>query len=64
TINQGRECVRLQGIVRTIDILPDNTIPSTKVANAIIVYSGKGPIASASAPGLLARFFNSPRMPF
>jgi flagellar L-ring protein precursor FlgH len=64
TINQGREYIQLQGIVRSIDILPDNSIPSTKVANATITYSGKGPVANAAAPGLLARFFNSPRMPF
>jgi flagellar L-ring protein precursor FlgH len=64
TINQGREFLQLQGIVRSIDILPDNTISSTKVANALITYSGKGPVANASAPGLLARFFNSPRTPF
>ena len=64
TINQGREFLQLQGIVRSIDILPDNTILSTKVANALITYSGKGAVANASAPGLLARFFNSPRTPF
>jgi flagellar L-ring protein FlgH len=64
TINQGREFLQLQGIVRSIDILPDNSIPSTKVANAYITYSGKGPVASAAAPGLLARFFNSARLPF
>lgn len=64
TINQGREFLQLQGIVRSIDILPDNTISSTKVANALITYSGKGPVANAAAPGLLARFFNSPRTPF
>jgi flagellar L-ring protein precursor FlgH len=64
TINQGREFLQLQGIVRSIDILPDNTISSTKVANALITYSGKGAVANASAPGLLARFFNSPRTPF
>jgi flagellar L-ring protein FlgH len=64
TINQGREYLQLQGIVRSVDILPDNSIPSTKVGNAVITYNGKGPVASAAAPGLLARFFNSPRTPF
>mgnify|MGYP000929594155 CR=1 FL=1 len=64
TINQGREYVRLSGIVRPIDIEPDNTVPSSKVANASIAYSGKGALADANAPGWLARFFNSPRMPF
>jgi flagellar L-ring protein precursor FlgH len=63
-INQGREYIRIQGVVRPIDIQPDNSIDSTKVANASISYGGKGPLASANAPSLLARFFNSPWMPF
>ena len=64
TLNQGREYVRIQGIVRPIDIGPDNSISSTKVANAAIAYGGKGALADATAPGWLSRFFNSPYMPF
>ncbi len=64
TLNQGREFVRLQGIVRSVDIEPDNTIASYKVANASIAYGGKGALASANSPGLLARFFNSKWSPF
>ena len=63
-INQGKEYVRIQGIVRPIDIDPDNTISSLKVADAMISYGGKGALADANAPGLLARFFNMPWMPF
>ncbi len=63
-INQGREFVRLTGIVRPIDIEPDNSVPSPKVANARIEYGGRGTLADANAPGWLARFFNSPHMPF
>jgi flagellar L-ring protein precursor FlgH len=64
TINQGREYVRIQGIVRPIDIDPDNSISSLKVADAQIAYGGKGALADASTPGLLARFFNIPWLPF
>lgn len=64
TINQGRELVRISGLVRMIDIEPDNSIPSYKVANATITYAGRGAIADANAPGWLARFFNSPLLPF
>lgn len=63
-INQGKEFVRLEGVIRPIDIEPDNSIPSTKVANARIAYGGKGALADANAPGLLARFFNSRWTPF
>ena len=64
TINQGREYVRIQGVIRPVDILPDNTIPSNKVADAAISYGGQGALADASAPGLVSRFFNSKWNPF
>jgi flagellar L-ring protein FlgH len=64
TINQGREYVKLQGIVRPVDIGPDNTIPSTSVADATIVYSEDGTLADANTKGWLARFFDSKWMPF
>lgn len=58
-INQGREFIRIQGVIRPIDILPDNSIPSYKVADASISYGGQGALADANRPGLLSRFFNS-----
>jgi flagellar L-ring protein precursor FlgH len=58
-INQGQEFIRIQGVIRPIDILPDNSIPSYKVADASISYGGKGVLADANRPGLLSRFFNS-----
>ena len=64
TINQGQEYVRLQGIVRPVDIGPQNTVQSTKVGDARITYSGKGALADANHPGWLSRFFNSPWFPF
>jgi flagellar L-ring protein precursor FlgH len=64
TLNQGSEYVRVQGIIRPFDIDPDNTIPSYKVADAVISYGAKGALADANSPGLLQRFFNSKWMPF
>jgi flagellar L-ring protein precursor FlgH len=64
TINQGREYVRIQGLVRPIDIDPDNSISSLKVADAQIAYGGRGIVNDAASPGLLARFFNVPWLPF
>lgn len=58
-INQGREFVRVQGVIRPIDIQPDNTIASYKVADASIAYGARGALADANRPGLLSRFFNS-----
>jgi flagellar L-ring protein precursor FlgH len=64
TLNQGSEFVRVQGIIRPVDIAPDNSIPSFKVADAVISYGGKGSLADASSPGLLTRFFNAKWLPF
>ena len=62
-LNQGNELIQVQGIVRTADIGPDNTVPSTRVAEARIVYGGRGPIARSNAMGWLDRFFNGAWFP-
>ena len=63
-LNQGDEVVQVQGIVRTSDIGADNTISSERVADARIVYGGRGTIARSNAMGWLGRFFNSALMPY
>jgi len=63
-INQGEEYIRFRGIIRSIDIKPDNTISSNRVANVQIQYSGDSTLADANSMGWLAKFFNSPLMPF
>lgn len=64
TLNQGDEYIRLSGIVRPEDISPENSVESTKVANAEILYSGNGAVSDANQMGWLARFFNSSLWPF
>lgn len=59
TINQGREFIRVTGVIRANDIETDNTVFSTRIANAQIEYSAKGALADANRMGLLSRFFNS-----
>ncbi len=64
TLNTGNELVRIAGLVRADDIATDNTVSSTRVADARITYSGTGAFADASQPGRLDRFFLSPLWPF
>ena len=64
TINQGDEFIRIQGIVRPEDIAADNSVPSFKVADARITYSGKGALADANSMGWLGRLFQSVLSPF
>jgi len=64
TLNQGSEHVRISGIVRAADITPDNTVLSSQVADAHIVYGGQGVLADANSKGWLSRVFDSSWWPF
>jgi flagellar L-ring protein FlgH len=57
TLNRGDEFVRIKGIVRFADIDANNRVPSTRVADAQIAYTGKGDVARAGRQGWLSRFF-------
>ena len=58
SLSQGQEWVQFAGRIRLIDIDANNQLPSSLVANARIIYSGKGAVQQASRPGWLSRFFN------
>jgi flagellar L-ring protein FlgH len=58
TLNRGEERVQVSGIIRASDISADNRILSTRIADARILYTGKGEIARASRQGWLGRFFS------
>lgn len=64
SINNGDEFIRVTGIVRSQDIRPDNTIDSTRIANARIQYSGTGTFADSQKVGWLSQFFMSDWWPF
>lgn len=64
TLNRGEEFIRIRGLIRPEDISDANTIPSTKLADARITYSGTGELAATNQQGWLTRFFNSPIWPF
>jgi len=63
-INQGNEYVKLSGIVRPFDIDSTNTVESTKIGDATILYVGDGAVADAGVMGWLTKFFISAIMPF
>ncbi|MEO9635749.1 MAG: flagellar basal body L-ring protein FlgH [Parasphingorhabdus sp.] len=58
SLNRGDEHTQFSGLIRAIDVSADNTIPSTKVADARIIYGGTGEIATASKQGWLQKFFS------
>jgi flagellar L-ring protein precursor FlgH len=64
TLNQGKEFIQLSGIIRPNDIETNNTLLSTRIANAQITYSSKGVLAAANKMGFVGRFFNSVLNPY
>jgi flagellar L-ring protein precursor FlgH len=64
SLNQGDEFIRVRGLVRPEDITSNNTVQSSKLADARISYGGTGFIASAAKPGWITKFFNSEWWPF
>ncbi len=60
SIWQGRneQKITLRGIVRRDDVTMNNTVPSTKVANAELKFDGKGPLNAKQRQGILTQIFN------
>lgn len=57
-VNEEDQIIVLEGIVRSRDIAPDNTVNSIYVADARISYSGRGIISDQQSPGWLMNIFN------
>ena len=58
TVEKEKRFLVVSGIVRPIDIEFDNSVPSTKVADARIEYIGKGVISDKQRPGIFHRIFD------
>jgi flagellar L-ring protein precursor FlgH len=63
SINGDDEYLRLSGLVRSQDINPDNTLLSTKLADARISFGGKGPVSDTNKQGIMTRLLNSEWFP-
>lgn len=59
SVNREREIMVVSGIVRPEDIGPDNSIMSTQIADARIVYSGAGVVSDKQGPGWLTRILDN-----
>ena len=55
TINHQPQELTFSGVVRPFDVAPDNTIPSAKVAQAVVSYGGGGELATVAHEGWMAR---------
>ncbi len=57
-LNNEKETISLKGVVRPEDIGSDNTVISTKIADAKIEYTGKGVLNDKNHPGWLVRILD------
>lgn len=58
-INGETTQIDILGRVRRYDIAANNTVLSTRIANAEIRYEGEGFVSDSARPGLLTRIFNA-----
>ncbi len=56
TINGETQVIVISGIVRFVDINPDNTVYSYTIADMTLSYNGEGTITKAQEPGLFTKF--------
>ena len=56
--------MKIRGEVNPLDIASDNTVLSSRVADARIEYAGTGALADANRQGWLTRIFSSWLWPF
>ncbi len=57
-VNDEDTDITIRGIVRPLDISPDNRIESSRVADMTVDVKGSGPATAKATPGLLTRLFN------
>jgi len=56
--NRDEHKITLRGIVRRDDVTMNNTVLSSRVADATIKFDGKGPLNAKQRQGILTQIFN------
>ena len=59
TLNNGDEYIRLLGVIRPEDIDNQNTVLSSRIANAKISYTGAGDVADSSKKGWFTKLIDA-----
>lgn len=57
-VNAETEYMVVRGLVRSSDVLSDNSVLSTQLANSSIEYYGEGVLADKQSPGWLTRLID------
>lgn len=57
-INGEEQLITIKGIVRGSDIMPDNSVLSYNISEAVITFEGNGIINDAQKPGWITKLFH------
>lgn len=57
-INGEEQLISIRGVVRPIDISSENTVFSTSISDAEIIFEGNGRINDSQKPGWITRLFH------
>lgn len=57
-VNGEDRIIAVRGLLRPVDISSDNTVPSSRLANAQIDYDGKGFVSRSAKPGIINKIFS------
>lgn len=57
-VNGERTVIAVRGRIRAADVRGDNSVFSSRIADAEIDYDGKGFVSRSAKPGLLGRIFS------
>ena len=58
TINREHQSMNIRGVIRPVDINPNNVVLSTSIAHMEVKFDGKGIVSNSSNPGFLTWLFN------
>ncbi|WP_428560132.1 MAG: flagellar basal body L-ring protein FlgH [Solidesulfovibrio sp. DCME] len=58
-VNNENQIIVVKGLVRPIDVSPNNTVPSTMLADCQIEYYGEGDLADRQKSGWLTRLLDN-----
>jgi flagellar L-ring protein precursor FlgH len=57
-VNGEKTSIRIKGRVRRADVSSENSVLSSRLADAMIDYDGQGFVSRSAQPGLITRIFN------
>ena len=58
SINGEEQIINIKGVIRSTDIMPNNSVYSYNISDAEITFEGNGMIDSSQKPGLLTKLFH------